>query len=315
MCRARCIRAEKEEIGEGQLLPPAPANDIERVVSEALLSVSSPTRRSYSRGLRVFLAWSGGRLDRSTVQAWIAERREVGDGPSSIAQALAAIKLLTREVRERSLLDHGTAESILSIPGITHRGVRSGNWLTRDQAKALIDAPDAETLIGVRDRAVLSLLIGCALRRDELARLVCGHVTMKSGRPVIENITGKGDKTRSMAIPWRRWPFTHEFLDEWLQAAEIVTGRVLRGVNKGGAVCGSGLSGMGIWRVVKRYATVIGVPDLAPHDLRRTHTKLARGAGAKLEQIQDTLGHSSIATTQRYLGTAIDFEEASCDFL
>jgi integrase len=65
-----------------------------------------------------------------------------------------------------------------------------------------------------------------------------------------------------------------------------------------------------IWCVVQGYAAAIGVPKLAPHDLRRTYAKLCRAAGDDLEQIQLLLGHASIAPTERYLGSRLGLATA-----
>ena len=58
-----------------------------------------------------------------------------------------------------------------------------------------------------------------------------------------------------------------------------------------------------VWQMLKKYAKAAGVVGIAPHDLRRTCAKLCRAAGGELEQIQLLLGHSSVQTTERYLGT------------
>jgi integrase/recombinase XerD len=83
--------------------------------------------------------------------------------------------------------------------------------------------------------------------------------------------------------------------------------RFLRSVSQSGMINGS-LSPAAIRGIVRRYGACIGVPDLNPHDLRRTCAKLARLGGAPLETIQKTLGHSSLTTTERYLQTG---EEAN----
>ena len=84
------------------------------------------------------------------------------------------------------------------------------------------------------------------------------------------------------------------WIDDWLVAAGISDGCLLRAVNKGGRVYGQGITANVIWSIVQSYATAIGVPALAPHDLRRTCAKLCRAAGGDLEQIQLLLGHASI---------------------
>jgi integrase len=68
-----------------------------------------------------------------------------------------------------------------------------------------------------------------------------------------------------------------------------------------------------IYTLVQRSGAVIGHPELTPHDLRRTCAKLCRKAGGDLEQIQLLLGHASIQTTERYLGTKQDLVQAVND--
>ncbi len=97
--------------------------------------------------------------------------------------------------------------------------------------------------------------------------------------------------------------------------AGIAAGRVFRSVRKGdqGAV-GVGLSTQAIADVVADYARPLGIA-VAPHDCRRTFAKLALKGGARLEQIQLSLGHASIRTTERYLGVEQDLTDAPCDRL
>ena len=87
-------------------------------------------------------------------------------------------------------------------------------------------------------------------------------------------------------------------------------GPVFRGMNKSNAVIGERLSTQGILRAVTRYLDAI-----APRDLRRTFAKLAFKGGAKLDQIQFSLGHASIQPTERYLGVQKDLTDAPCDYL
>ena len=93
-------------------------------------------------------------------------------------------------------------------------------------------------------------------------------------------------------------------LDAWLSAAGITTGRIFRPVNKGDVIVGTEIRDeKAVWRLVMGYAQATDLGKLAPHDLRRTCAKLCRKAGGELEQIQLLLGHASIQTTERYLGT------------
>jgi len=91
-------------------------------------------------------------------------------------------------------------------------------------------------------------------------------------------------------------------LDEWLTAAAIERGRLFRRVSKAGTIWGEGMTEKAVWHIVKEAARGVGVPKLAPHDLRRTCARLCHASGGELEQIQFLLGHVSVQTTERYLG-------------
>ena len=149
--------------------------------------------------------------------------------PSTINQHLSAIRALADECAESGLLDQPTAAAIGRVKGVPIRGVRLGKWLTRDQAEKLLSAPP-ETLMGLRDRAILGLLIGCGLRRDELANLTFEHLQQREGRWVIVDIVGKGRRVRTVPVPgWAK-----ALVDHWAFAAGLVSGLVLRRFRKGG---------------------------------------------------------------------------------
>jgi integrase len=107
--------------------------------------------------------------------------------------------------------------------------------------------------------------------------------------------------------------WTKNAIDAWTTAAVIVDGHLFRSLNRGDKICCDRLSEKAIWQMLKPYVARIGIPQVAPHDLRRTTAKLCRAAGGELEQIQMLLGHSSVQTTERYLGTKQDLTHAPND--
>jgi len=171
--------------------------------------------------------------------------------------------------------------------------------LTADQAKALWQVPDATHTKGKRDRALLSLLLACGLRRREAATLRLRDLEQRQGHWAIVDLVGKGGHIRTVPIPdWVR-----EQLEDWIAAAGISEGKIFRKVDRIGRIWGEGLSVKAIWHIVKDSANKAGLPDIAPHDLRRSCARLCQSAGGELEQIQFLLGHVSIQTTERYLGS------------
>lgn len=287
--------------------------DAARIKALVLDSVTSPhSRRAYGRALDEFLAWSEGRpFTRALVQQYRAALEEKGLAPSSINLHLAAIRKLANEAADNGLLAAAQASAIVRVKGARRRGVRAGNWLTREQAQALLDAPDAETIKGKRDRAVLALLIGCGLRRSEIAALRAGDIAQRENRWAIVDLCGKGRRVRTVPVP--AWVKTT--IDEWTAAATIREGSLFRSLNKGGAVWGDGITEKVVWWIVQEHARGAGIERLAPHDLRRTCAKLCRAAGGDLEQIQFLLGHASIQTTERYLGSRQNLSQAVNDNL
>jgi integrase len=114
---------------------------------------------------------------------------------------------------------------------------------------------------------------------------------------------------------YRSKPRSKAILDRWAEAAGFSTGTVFRAINKGGRLDPeSKLSPQAVFLTVVGYAEQAGLP-VRPRDLRRTFVKLTFKAGAPLEQIQISLGHASIQTTERYLGVRQDLGDTTCDRL
>jgi integrase len=279
-------------------------------------SVTSPhSRRAYARALDDFLGWylqfPRGPLSKAVVQEYRAELDLAGLAASTINVRLAAIKKLASEAADNALLDPVLAAGIARIKGAKQLGVRAGNWLTREEASLLVLAPDAATLKGKRDRALLSVLIGCGLRRSELVALTIDHLQQREARWVFLDLVGKGRRLRT--VPIANW--TKVLIDDWIAAAGIREGKLFRAVDKADRTWGSGVTEKVVWWTVLEYARLLGFANLAPHDLRRTCAKLCRASGGDLEQIQLLLGHASIQTTERYLGTRQNLVQAVNDNL
>lgn len=276
---------------------------------------SEHSRRAYERALSDFFIWHKGvgrpQFSKAVVQRYAAELREAGMSPSSVNQRLSAIRKLAAEAADNGALDPYVANGIRAVKGARHEGRRTGNWLTREEAQQWLAAPDKRTMRGRRDRALLAVLIGCGLRRSEAASLTFEHVQQRDGRWVLVDLTGKRDKVRSVPMPnWAK-----AAIDEWSKASGITDGLVFRAVNKGDRVVGDGITPQAIYNIIVGYAEVLKKKGVAPHDLRRTFAKLAHKGGAAIDQIQLSLGHESIQTTEEYLGVEQDLTDAPCDHL
>ena len=282
----------------------------------AVDAVTSPhSKRSYAKAIGDFLVWYAAEprppLSRAVVQQYRTVLEGSGIRPASVNLRLSALRKLAGEAAENGLLDRTIAQAITTLKGVRQAGARAGNWLTREQARDLLAQPDAKTREGLRDRAILAVLIGCGLRRSELAALDCCHIQQRDARWVFIDLVGKGQRIRTVAIP----PFVKVTIDAWSVAAGINSGPLFRRVRRRqyAETTPEALSERMIWHIVMKHARAVGLKKLAPHDLRRTCAKLCRASGGDLEQIQFLLGHASIQTTERYLGTRQNLKEAVND--
>lgn len=293
-------------------------SSVHALIQVVLDAVDSPrTKRTYAAALAEFFSWyaAQGRppLTKATVQAYRAYLVERGLAPSSVNVQLAAIRKLVSEAADNGALDQVHANGIKAVKGVRMEGVRAGNWLTREQAQALLNAPDPTTRKGLRDRAILAVLLLAGLRRNEAAELRFEHLQMRENRPVIVDLAGKRGKVRSVPVK----PIVKTVIDDWAQAAGIDSGYVFRPMRKGDHIAldyAAKISGQAVWRVVETYAGALGL-QVAPHDLRRTYAKLAHKGGAAIEQISLNLGHANIQTTERYLGVDLDLHNAPSDHI
>lgn len=285
----------------------------------ALKAVTSPhSRRAYNATLDSFRVWfeksstPGPWFSKMAVLGYRAALLDRGLAPSSINVQISAIRRLVAEAADNGLVDQQMAAGVDKIKGVPRRGRRMGNWLSKSQAEALLSAPSPDTVAGKRDRAILGVLIGCGLRRSEATALTLDHIQQREGRWILVDLRGKHGRVRSVPMPG----WTKALIDSWTAAAGISSGCVFRPVNKGGRVTAEKIANpKALWVCVQKYCEAAGVPRLAPHDLRRTYAKLAHGGQAPIEQIKLSLGHASIQTTELYLGTAQNIQDAPCDHL
>jgi len=142
----------------------------------------------------------------------------------------------------------------------------------------------------MRDRALLGVLVTCALRRGELSRMNCEHLAMRDGRWVFLDFKGKGNKTRSVAVPL----WVKQEIDGWLDVAGIEKGPIFRRVLANGRVGKDALTERAVWQLVREYAAQVGIGELAPHDLRRyAESRITKRGHAKILDCAETRHNES----------------------
>ena len=277
--------------------------DLDQAKAAVLNSLGSPeSQRGYQHAIDEFIGWycSEPRLsfNKTVVTRYRIHLETRQLAPGTINVRLAAVRRLAYEAADSGLLSPELAAGIRRVKGAKKLGVRFGNWLTIEEARTLWQLPNSETLKGKRDRAILATLLGCGLRRLELAELTIDHLQRREDHWAMIDLVGKGGHIRTVPVP----DWVKRTIDKWLTAAGVTSGRLFRCVCRAGTAWGNGMTEKVVWHVVKQYAAELGVSKLAPHDLRRSCARLCHEAGGELEQIQFLLGHVSVQTTEKYLG-------------
>ena len=273
--------------------------DLEQAKSAVLNTLTSRSgQRTYDHAINEFVEWycSEPRLafNRTVVLRYRISLEQKQYAPSTINLRLAAVCRVAYEAADSGLLSPELAAGIRRVKGVRRLGIRVGNWLTAEQGKRLLESTGTNTLRSKRNRAMLSMLIGCGLRRGELLSLTMKSIQLREEHWVIADLIGKGGHIRTVPIP----VWVKRTVDAWTASAQITDGRLFRSINKAGKIWGDGMTPKVIWQIVKDAAGRAGIEKLAPHDLRRTCARLCHFAGGELDQIQFLLGHVSIQTTE-----------------
>jgi integrase/recombinase XerD len=197
----------------------------------------------------------------------------------------------------RYMVDTATASedisAVIELP--SRRPQRVPGVLSRTEIKRLIDAPSPHTKLGRRDRAMLTVMYACGLRVSEVVALTMRQLDLKASlvRPF-----GKGSKERVVPIA----PAAVNVLRIYIDAMQVEFGSA----GLPGDYCfvserGAPISRQQFWELVKKYAVEAGITKrVTPHTLRHSFATHLLEGGADLRSIQEMLGHSSVATTQRY---------------
>jgi len=273
------------------------------------------TRRGYKQSITHFLNWwvSEGRptFCKDLVLRYRLALSRGNLSISTINMRIIVLHKLAMESIDAGLMSAEVANGIIRIKGLRNAGNKCGNWLSIEQAERLINAPDINSPIGIRDRAILCVMLGAGLRRDECANLTLEHFQQREGRWCIIDLLGKGSRLRT--IPIAEW--VHSAVDAWCLTGKIYSGPIFYPLDRvWGRKPRKPITGQAVFIIVRYYARQCGI-KVTPHDLRRSFAKLAYRGKSDLIQIQSSLGHGDPKTTLRYLGNVQSFEDAPADHL
>ncbi len=263
--------------------------------------LSRNTLAAYGRDLKAFQQWldkrSGTLLgaSNSQLQEYIADRGKAGAKASSMARVLSSLRRFYRyQVREGYLQEDPSA--LIDSPKL---GRPLPDSLSESQVEALLEAPDTNDPVGLRDRAMLELLYATGLRVSELVTLEHSQISLQQG---IVRVLGKGNKERLAPMGDEAVAWVNQYSDE--ARANLMKGH---GLSPQLFVTrrGSGMTRQAFWYLIKRYAMQVGISQkISPHTLRHAFATHLLNHGADLRVVQLLLGHSDLSTTQIYTHVA-----------
>ncbi|WP_242201820.1 MULTISPECIES: tyrosine-type recombinase/integrase [unclassified Pseudomonas] len=272
---------------------------------EWFANIDNPrTRRAYQNDLEDFCNFVGltgaeefRAVTRAHVLAWRAQLETRDLAGATIRRKLAALASLFDHLLENNAVAGGNPVHGVKRPRVeTNEGKTPA--LGDDQAKLLLTAPDGWTLKGIRDRAILAVLLYHGLRREEAARLMTGDLQDRRGIKHLQ-VRGKGGKTRYLPLHPVAAERIHEYLERDTQR-EPGNSPLFRSIR--GRTAGEAVTGNGIYKVVAQWAHAAGiqVDGLGVHGLRATAATNALEHDADIAKVQVWLGHANISTTRLY---------------
>lgn len=260
--------------------------------------LSANTHDSYRRDLRRFEAYmadSGGRAVQSAlppdISSYMKRLREDGLSARSCTRALVALRGFFRFLLKRGVVEASPCASI-DMPRL---GRKLPEFLSLDDVEALLNAPDADSPLGLRDRAMLEVLYATGLRVSELTTLNTNDINLQGGWLVA---FGKGSKERLVPLGEAAMVWLKKYMEEGRGAVLGKRGsRTLFVTSRG-----SGMTRQNFWLMMKRCALKAGIEarKIKPHIVRHSFATHLLERGADLRIVQAMLGHADISTTQIY---------------
>lgn len=268
---------------------------VERGLAQNSILAYSSDLKKYSQFLSKQKIHDFGQVTRDIISKFLFSLKGGGIEPSSIARCLVSIKILHRFLaRERRIPEDVT--SVIALPKLWKR---LPNFLTRKEVEGILKAPNARTLRGSRDRAVLELLYGCGIRVSELVGLKKDDVNLEAG---FLKCVGKGGKERIVPLGRMAKEAVESYLnrlrkDRKGQSEQLFPSRKKR----------DRITRQSVWMLVKSYARQARIAKkITPHTFRHSYATHLLEGGADLRVVQELLGHADISTTQIYTHVSRD---------
>jgi len=259
---------------------------------------SPHTLRSYQEDVQQFVAFlaryspclppDAAAIDTKTIRAYLAILRRHGYAPSSIARKLASLRSFFRYLLREGLV---AANPVSAVRG-PRQSRRLPKFLSDREIESLLSAPPSDTVLGLRDRALLETLYSTGMRVSELVGLELADLDLGGGMVVVR---GKGRRERLAPLGSCAVQALRKYLAASRAAAKRRSDAVFLNKN------GQRLSTRSVRRILDKYLKLLGLDSrCSPHTLRHSFATHLLDRGADIRSVQELLGHRSLSTTQIY---------------
>ena len=238
---------------------------------------------------------SWGSLRRHHVMAVTELLRDTGRATATVNTYLSALKGVAKEAWMLKLMDVESFQHIRAVRNLRGSRLPRGRALPPEEIRALFGACEADdSSIGVRDAAMLAVILGCGLRRSEAVGLDLSDVVTHE-RAL--RVLGKGNKERLAYMPAGTW----QRLTMWIeQVRGEREGPLFTRIRRFDTLTNDRLTDQAVYHVLQVRQRQAGIAKCAPHDLRRTFATAMLDNGEDLITVKDAMGHASVTTTQQY---------------
>lgn len=270
-----------------------------------LLSLNSPRSRQTMASFLGIVAgiigaaspdvcnWGG--LRRHHVMAVTELLRDTGRATATVNTYLSALKGVAKEAWMLKLMDVESFQHIRAVRNLRGSRLPRGRALPPEEIRALFDACEADdSSIGVRDAAMLAVILGCGLRRSEAVGLDLRDIVTED-RAL--RVLGKGNKERLAYMPAGTWQRLQKWVEEVRGEKE---GPLFTRIRRFDTLTNDRLTDQAVYHVLQVRQCQSGITKCAPHDLRRTFATAMLDNGEDLITVKDAMGHASVTTTQQY---------------
>jgi integrase/recombinase XerD len=269
-----------------------------RLTASSIAMYKRDAQAYFDYAQKYHLPW----LDAQSLVAWrdaLALQSEMS--PNTINRMIAAVKRIVREMAERKMIDRAVNLEFSQVRGVQMKALKSRlkphsrTRITKEDMRRLCEAPDDNTLVGLRDRALLATLASSGIRVSEAATLTLEQVVKHSDGYTVK-VCGKTDTEYRDAHLSAE---AYAKIQQWLARRPTASPCIFTSFPRRSAIpSAEAMSEVAVWKMVQRYAKACDLEHIKPHDFRRfLGTQLA---ATDIRDAQKALGHKSIEVTARH---------------